>query len=184
MALKLNISKRKKITIVEGMKLYKTLGAQKFEKISAETYKGLERQGYLPERSIDTMKNFWKEYSSKTLEQYLLEAIYYKWDYCLSFKEIPNEEFEVKHRQQFAYEYNQLEAAEFTNNYERQDEQGVGSLTYDGNIMDDISEDSDDIFNDKVTDRLDEMNQSDAKKFSALDKLSSPQMQPGTILGE
>jgi len=43
MALKLNISKRKKITIVEGMKLYKTLGAQKFEKISAETYKGLER---------------------------------------------------------------------------------------------------------------------------------------------
>ena len=50
--------------------------------------------------------------------------------------------------------------------------------------MDDISEDSDDIFNDKVTDRLDEMNQSDAKKFSALDKLSSPQMQPGTILGE
>lgn len=99
MALKLNISKRKKITIVEGMKLYKTLGAQKFDKISAETYKGLERQGYLPERSIETMKNFWKEYSSKTLEQYLLEAIFYKWDYCLSFKEIPNEEFELKHIQ-------------------------------------------------------------------------------------
>ena len=101
-ALKLNISKRKKITIVEGMKLYKTLGAQKFEKVNAETYKGLERQGYLPERSIDTMKNFWKEYSLKQLEIYLVEAIFYKWDYCLSFKEIPNEEFEFKHRQQFA----------------------------------------------------------------------------------
>ena len=62
-ALKLNISKRKKITIVEGMKLYKTLGAQKFDKVNAETYKGVERQGYLPERSIETMKNFWKEYS-------------------------------------------------------------------------------------------------------------------------
>jgi len=62
-ALKLNISKRKKITIVEGMKLYKTLGAQKSEKISLDIYKGIERQGYLHERSIDTMKNFWKEYS-------------------------------------------------------------------------------------------------------------------------
>ena len=98
MALKLNISKRKKITIVEGMKLYKTLGAQKFDKVNAETYKGVERQGYLPERSIETMKNFWKEYSQKPLEQYLTEAIFYKWDYCLSFKEIPNEEFEIKHR--------------------------------------------------------------------------------------
>jgi len=56
------------------------------------------------------MKNFWKEYSQKTLEMYLLEAIFYKWDYCLSFKEIPNEEFEAKHRQHFMYEYQQLEA--------------------------------------------------------------------------
>ena len=62
-ALKLNIGKRKKITIVEGMKLYKIFGAQKFDKVGNETYKGIERQGYLPERSIDTMKNFWKEYS-------------------------------------------------------------------------------------------------------------------------
>ena len=67
-ALKLNMGKRKKITIVEGMKLYKILGAQKFDKVDQNTYKGIERQGYLPERSIDSMKNFWKEYSSKTLE--------------------------------------------------------------------------------------------------------------------
>ena len=62
------MGKRKKITIVEGMKLYKILGAQKFDKVDQNTYKGIERQGYLPERSIDSMKNFWKEYSSKTLE--------------------------------------------------------------------------------------------------------------------
>lgn len=111
-ALKLNISKRKKITICEGMKLYKTLGAQKFEKVHPDNYRGIERQGYLPERSIETMKNFWREYSSKTLEQYLLEAIFYKWDYCLSFKEIPNEEFEQKHIKQFFYEYQQLQAQE------------------------------------------------------------------------
>lgn len=40
-ALKLNIGKRKKITVVEGMKLYRTLGAQKFGKISNETYQGI-----------------------------------------------------------------------------------------------------------------------------------------------
>lgn len=40
-ALKLNIGKRKKITVVEGMKLYKTLGAQKFGKISNDTYQGI-----------------------------------------------------------------------------------------------------------------------------------------------
>ena len=40
-ALKLNLGKRKRITIVEGMKLYKVLGAQKFEKISIDTYKGI-----------------------------------------------------------------------------------------------------------------------------------------------
>ena len=40
-ALKLNIGKRKKITIAEGMKLYHVLGAQKFSKISHETYAGI-----------------------------------------------------------------------------------------------------------------------------------------------
>jgi hypothetical protein len=104
-AMKLNIGKRKKITIVEGMKLYRLLGAAKFQKVSIDTYKGIERQGILPERSFETMKNFWKEYSAKPLEQYLVEALFNKWDYCLSFKEIPNEEFESKHRKQFAYEF-------------------------------------------------------------------------------
>ena len=40
--------------------------------------------------------------------------------------------------------------------------------------MDDISEDSDDIFNDKVTQRIDDLNKSEAKKFAALDTLTSP----------
>ncbi len=67
-ALKLNIGKRKKITIAEGMRLYKVLGAQKFAKIGLDTYQGIVSQRLLPERSIDSMKNFWKEYSVKTLE--------------------------------------------------------------------------------------------------------------------
>ena len=48
-------------------------------------------------------------------------------------------------------------------------------MTYNGNIMDDISEDSDDIFNDKVTQRIDDLNKSEAKKFAALDSLTSPE---------
>jgi len=70
----------------------------------------------------------------------------------------------MKHKQQFAYEYNQLVAANYQNDFERQDEVGIGSFNYDGNIMDDLSEDSEDIFNDKVTDVLDAMNENDEKK--------------------
>ena len=40
--------------------------------------------------------------------------------------------------------------------------------------MDDVSDDSDDIFNDKVTEKIDKLNQSSEQKFSALDQLTSP----------
>jgi len=42
-ALKLNIGKRKRITIVEGMTLYKLLGARKYDKIGIDTFQGIER---------------------------------------------------------------------------------------------------------------------------------------------
>ena len=42
-ALKLNIGKRKRITIVEGIYLYKLLGAKQFAKVTVETFKGIER---------------------------------------------------------------------------------------------------------------------------------------------
>ena len=61
-ALKLNIGKRKRITIVEGMRLYKQMGARSFEKVPMEYFKGIERQRVFPERSAETIKNFWKEY--------------------------------------------------------------------------------------------------------------------------
>ena len=40
--------------------------------------------------------------------------------------------------------------------------------------MDGISSDEDDIFNDKVTDKIDEINAIQKNKHSALDKLTSP----------
>lgn len=42
-------------------------------------------------------------------------------------------------------------------------------------MMDGLSSDSDDIFNEKVTDKIDEINQSQLQKYSALDALTSPQ---------
>lgn len=127
--------------------------------MSLQTFKGIELHQYLPERSVDSMRNFWKEYSQKPLEQYLVEAIFYKWDYCLSFKEIPNEEFEAKHRKQFAIEFLQLEHQEYQNAYQREGEFGMGAVPY-SRMMDGLSSDSDDIFNEKATDKIDEINQS------------------------
>ena len=159
-ALKLNIGKRKKITIVEGICLYRLLGARQYDKLPIETFKGIERQRYLPERSVDTMRSFWKEFSQKPLEQYLVEAIFHKWDYCLSFKEIPNEEFEAKHRRQFAYDFHLLEHQQYSSAYQRQDDEAMGCGAPYSRMLDEMSSDSDDIFNDKVTDKIDELNQS------------------------
>ena len=108
-ALKLNIGKRKRYTVMEGVTLYSLLGAGKYGKVANEKYKDIERGRVLPERGFESMKNFWKEYSCKTLERYLIEAIYYKYDFCLSFKDFPNPEFVDLHRQKYADEFQQLE---------------------------------------------------------------------------
>lgn len=47
-------------------------------------------------------------------------------------------------------------------------------MTYDGNILGDVSSDSEDIFNDRITDKLDQFNKSEAMKVSAVDQLTSP----------
>ncbi len=106
----------------------------------------------------------------------MVEAIFYKWDYCLSFKEIPNEEFEAKHRSHYAYEFSLLE---LQNNYQDSNElqygKGEEALNFSHTRqMDGISSDEDDIFNDKVTDKIDEINAIQKNKHSALDKLTSP----------
>ena len=59
----------------------------------------------MPERGFESIRNFWKEYSTKTLEVYLVECIYYGYDYCLSFKDFPDPTFIRKHREQFAEEF-------------------------------------------------------------------------------
>ena len=99
-ALKLNLSKRKRYTVMEGLKLYSIMGAK--NKIQNDLWKGIERKQKLPERSADSLKAFWKKHSSMTLEDYLIECIFFKTDFCLSFKKIPNEEFIDRFKEKFA----------------------------------------------------------------------------------
>lgn len=70
----------------------------------------MESSNLLPERSGDSMKNFWNKISCKTLEQYLIECIHEKVDFCLSFKEIPNQDFVRRFKQQYENEFLKLEA--------------------------------------------------------------------------
>ena len=48
---------------------------------------------------------------------------------------------------------------------------GIGNMTYNGNIIDELEEDSDDIFNEKITDKIDALNLSERKKSEVLDQL-------------
>jgi hypothetical protein len=66
-------------------------------------------QKVLPERTADSMKSFYKRTLSRTLEQFLIECIHEGTDFCLSFKEIPNPDFERRFRQQYEAEFLRLE---------------------------------------------------------------------------
>lgn len=64
----------------------------------------------MPERTADSMKNFWKKQLSKTLEEFLIESIHTNADFCLSFKDIPNPNFVEKFKKQYENEFLKLQA--------------------------------------------------------------------------
>jgi hypothetical protein len=108
-ARKLNIAKKKKYTIMEGIKLYELITNQKSIQTNTSTFWAkVQNQGILPERTADSMRNFWKKNTSKTLEEFLIECIHESTDFCLSFREIPNAEFVPRFRQQYEKEFEKL----------------------------------------------------------------------------
>jgi hypothetical protein len=108
-ARKLNIAKKKKYTIIEGIKLYDIITNQKnLQAIQSQFWSKVVSQMILPERSADSMKNFWKKNANKTLEEFLIECIHEGTDFCFSFKEIPNPEFVKRFRSQFEKEFEKL----------------------------------------------------------------------------
>ena len=64
------------------------------------------------------MKNFWKNYGTKSLEDSLIEAIHYKHDWCFSFKKIPSQDFVRRFKEQFSTNFMALEMQE-TGGYDR-----------------------------------------------------------------
>lgn len=107
-ALKLNIGKKKRYTVMEGVKLYQIMGAKKTSKVGSEMWKSIAASRKLPERSADSLKAFWKKYSQRQLEEYLIESIFFKTDFCLSFKEFPSDEFVERFKDQYRNEFAQL----------------------------------------------------------------------------
>ncbi|CDW79166.1 UNKNOWN [Stylonychia lemnae] len=120
----LNISKKKKYTIIEGMKLYEFITNQKNPQVQLKAFwQKIESQFLLPERSPDSLKNFWSKFCHKTLEEYLIECVYEKVDFCFNFKEIPNPDFIPRFQQQFQNEFMKIEALE--NMSEEEDKQAL-----------------------------------------------------------
>jgi len=56
---KLNISKKKKYTVIEGMKLYETMTNHRSK--ANNPFTKIVSQNILPERTQDSLKNFWKK---------------------------------------------------------------------------------------------------------------------------
>ena len=84
---------------MEGLTLYKILGKRKVASETNSFWSRIVDNNKLPERSTDSLKKFWQTHENKTQEEFLCESIFYKVDFCLSFKDIPHcEELETKLR--------------------------------------------------------------------------------------
>lgn len=95
--------------MLEGLRLHSLLGSSKYQKGTADFWRRIEAAGHLPERSAESMKQFWKRYALKSIEDYLIECIHEKVDFCFSFKEIPSPDFEKRFREQYLKEFEMLE---------------------------------------------------------------------------
>lgn len=110
---RLNLSKRKKFTIMEGMTLYKILGKRRTANEQNTFWQRLVENNKLPERSWESLKKFWQVHENKTQEVFLCESIHNRVDFCLSFKEIPDKkQLEDRLRESHSEVFDGLEAAD------------------------------------------------------------------------
>ena len=88
---------------MEGVKLYQIMGSQQktYQKAQGDFWKRIENMNCLPERQAESIKNFWKKYGTKSIEDYLIESLFHKHEFSLNFKKIPSEDFEARFRHQF-----------------------------------------------------------------------------------
>lgn len=75
---------------MEGLTLYKILGKKKVASETNVFWQRIVENNKLPERSLESLKKFWQQHETKTQEEFLCESLFFKTDFCLSFKEIPD----------------------------------------------------------------------------------------------
>jgi len=65
----LNIGKKKKFTIVEGIKLFQIMSTNNTSNLNKTSFwQKIEEQRLIPERTADQMKKFWSEHENYTIE--------------------------------------------------------------------------------------------------------------------
>ena len=110
---KLNISKKKKFTIVEGLKLFEIMSTNNSDTLNKKDFwQRVHDNKYIPERGADLMRKFWQKYESYTVEQWLVKAIHENLDFSLSVKQIPSLNFVKNFRIKYEMEFLRLESME------------------------------------------------------------------------
>ena len=110
---KLNIGKKKKFTIVEGIKLFQIMSSNNTQNLNKTSFwQKIQDQNLIPERTADQMKRFWSEYENFTVEQWLAKAIHTNLDFCFSVKQIPSPDFTQNFRIKYDVEFIRLDTME------------------------------------------------------------------------
>jgi hypothetical protein len=110
---KLNISKKKNFTIMEGIKLFGLIGSNHCENLNKNSFwQNIEKNQTLPERSAEQMKKFWHRNESNTVEQWLVQAIHDRTDFSFCLKDIPSADFESNFRRKYEIEFMKLESVD------------------------------------------------------------------------
>lgn len=107
---KLNISKKKKFTIVEGIKLFQIMGSNNTSNLNKSSFwQKIQDSKLIPERTAEQMKRFWTEHENYTVEQWLAKAIHLNLDFSFSLKQIPSPDFVKNFRKKYESEFMRLE---------------------------------------------------------------------------
>lgn len=110
---KLNIGKKKKFTIVEGIKLFQIINTNNAHNLGKTSFwVKIQENNLIPERTADQMKKFWTKYEHSTVESWLVKAIHENLDFSLSVKKIPSDSFVQKFKQKYELEFLKMESLE------------------------------------------------------------------------
>jgi hypothetical protein len=76
-------------TLTESIKIYKIALENKSKAKSASFWLEVERNQELPQRTADSLRNFWKNVEKKGLEKYMKDQLSTVTWYCHAFSSIP-----------------------------------------------------------------------------------------------